>query len=72
MMKQRNMFEIKEQQKTSGKVLNKMDVSDLPDKIFKILVIKMLTEVRRTMHEQSENFNKDRQYQTEITVLKDT
>lgn len=34
----------------------------LPDKEFKIMVIKMLTEDRRTMQEQSENFNKNRKY----------
>ena len=47
------------------------EVSDLPE--FKILVIKMLTEIRRTTHEQSENFNKEteniRKYRMEITKL---
>lgn len=32
-----------------------METSDLPDKKFKIMVIKILTEVRRTMYDQSEN-----------------
>ena len=36
-----------------------MEVSDLSDKEFKIMVIKILTKVRRTMNEQSENFNKE-------------
>ena len=36
-----------------------MEISDLPDKEFKTMVIKMLPVVRRTMHEQSENFNKE-------------
>lgn len=35
-----------------------MKISDLPDKEFKIIVIKMLTEVWRTMHKQSETFRK--------------
>lgn len=35
-----------------------MEVSDLSDKEFKIMVIKMLTEDKRTMHE-SENVSKD-------------
>lgn len=38
------------------------------------MVIKMLTKVRKTMHEQSDNFDKDieniRKCQTEITWLK--
>lgn len=29
-----------------------MDIGNLPDKEFKIMVTKVLTEVRRTMHEQ--------------------
>lgn len=37
--------------------LNEMEVSYLPDEGFKIMVIKMLTTVRRTKYEQSENFN---------------
>ena len=35
-----------------------MEMSDLPDKEFKIIVIKMLTEVWITIHKQSENFRK--------------
>ena len=34
-------------------------MSDLPNREFKTAVIKMLPEVRREMHEQSEDFNKD-------------
>ena len=37
-----------------------MEISDLPDKELKIMVIKMHTKVRRTMYEQSENFNKEK------------
>ena len=29
-----------------------MEIGNLPDKEFKIMVMKVLTEVRRTMHEQ--------------------
>ena len=35
-----------------------MEISDLPDKEFKVIVIKMLTQLRRRMDELSENFNK--------------
>ena len=37
-----------------------MDINYLLDKEFKIMVIKMLTEVRRAMHEQSKGFNRVR------------
>lgn len=39
--------------------LKEMDINYLADKEFKIIVIKMITEVRRTMHEHSDNFNKN-------------
>lgn len=51
-----------------------MEISDLPDKQFKIMVIKMFVEVKRTIHEQRSNFNTDIEntgkYHTEITELK--
>lgn len=37
-----------------------MKISDSPGREFKITVIKILTEVRRGMHEQSRNFNKEK------------
>lgn len=56
------MFQTKEQDKAPEKYLNEMEVRDLPDKEFKIPVIRMLTEVRTAMHEKSKNFNRDRKY----------
>ena len=74
--KQRNIFQMKEHSITSGKDLNETEISDLPDKAFKIMVMNMLTEVRRTIIEQSGDFNKEieniRKYQREIKELKST
>ena len=39
------------------KTLNELEISDLPDKEFKIIVISMLIKLRR-MNEHSENFKK--------------
>lgn len=54
--------------------LHEIEISDLPQREFKIMAIKMSTEVRRIMHEQIKNFNKKVEsiikYQTEITDLK--
>lgn len=55
--KQKKTFHMKEQDKASEKDLN--EISDLPDKEFKLAIIKMLTKVRRKIHEESENFNKE-------------
>lgn len=48
---------MKEQDKTPKNFLNEMEVSNLSDKEFKIMVIEMLKFWRR-MDDHSENFNK--------------
>ena len=53
------MFQKKEQDKTSEKELNKTKISNLPDKEFKVMVIKILTELRKGMEEHSENFHQE-------------
>ena len=45
------MSQMKEQNKTPGKELNKMETSNLPDAEFKTLVIRMFNDL-------SKNFNK--------------
>lgn len=57
--------------KKPTKNLNEMEISDLPDKEFKTMVIKMLSEIR-TIHEQTENFNKEVEnikYKTKIVEM---
>ena len=53
-----------------------MDIHNLPDRDFKIMFIKILTKVKRAMHEQSENFNKEiiyiKKHQIKVTELKKT
>ena len=36
-----------------------MEISNLLDKEFKLIIIKMLTKLRGRMHAHNENFNKD-------------
>ena len=73
MKKQGNMFQTKEQDKSSETDLKEMDISDLHNKEFNITIIRMLTEVSGAIHEQSENFNKEieniKKYQTVCTSL---
>lgn len=52
------MSKMKEQDKISEKELNTMEISNLPNIEFKVMVIRMLTELRRRMVEHSESFNK--------------
>jgi len=49
-------------ERTSEKNLNEMEISNLPNKEFKVLVIKMSTELKRRMHKHNENFNRDEKY----------
>lgn len=70
------MFQSKEQDKTPDTDLNEMEICDLPNREFKIMVINMLAKLRGIMHEQRENFNKEeeniRKYKTDIIELKNT
>ena len=59
MRTQRNMSQMKEQNKTPEKELNKMETSNLLDAEWKTLVIRMLSELRGRVDELSENFNKE-------------
>lgn len=36
-----------------------MEISNLPDKGFKVMIIGMLTELKRSMDERRENFKKN-------------
>lgn len=42
--------------------LTETEVSGLPNKKFKITVIRILIELRGIVHEKSENFNRERKY----------
>lgn len=71
--KKGNTFQIKEQDKSLDAKNKDMELHDLPNKEFKRTVIKIFTEVRGAKYEQTENFNKEKnykKYQTEIIVLK--
>lgn len=47
------MFQTKEQGKSPETNLSETEISDLADKEFKITVMKMLTKVKRSKHEQN-------------------
>ena len=59
MKQQKNMFQMKEQDKTPEEDLSEEYLSNLPDKEFKLMFIKMLNELRRRVDEHSEKFNKE-------------
>ena len=62
MGRQRNIFQMKKQNKTPEKELNKMETRNLLDADFKTLIIRMFND-------RSENINSIKKYQSE---MKDT
>ena len=75
--RQKNVLQIKKQDKSPEKDLNRMKTNNLPNKELKVIAIKMLTKLKRRIGKHSENVNKDveniRKYQSKaITELKNT
>lgn len=64
------MFQMIEQDKTSEKDLNETEISNLPNKEFKVMAIKTLKKLERRIDEHSKNFNKEiediRRHDTEL------
>lgn len=56
------MFQRKNKKNTSGEDINEMEGNNLPNKEFEVMVIKMLTVLRRKMDEHSEILNKETKY----------
>ena len=55
MKRQRNYSQLKEQEKTPGKINNETETNNLPDKWVKALGIKMLTELGNTVNTLARN-----------------
>ena len=71
MKRQKNMFQMKKQDKTPEK-LSKMKISNRLDKELKVMIIKMLTKLGRRMDEHNENFNRVRKYKEQPNKLRNT
>ena len=84
MKRQRAMSHMKEQDKTPEKQLNEVQIGNLPEKEFRIMIVKMIQDLRKRMEakieKMQEMFNKDleelKNKQTElnntITKMKNT
>ena len=59
MRRRRNMYQMKEQDKTPEQERNKMETSFLPDTEFKTLAIKMLNELSKNFNKEIENIKKE-------------
>ena len=62
MKMQRTMYQMKKQKKTQQKQLNEVEIWNLPEKEFRILIVKMIQDLGKRMEAQIEKmqemFNK--------------
>ena len=63
MKRQRAMYQMKEEDKTPEKQLNEMEIGNLPEKEFRIMIVKMIQDLGKRMEakikKMKEMFNKD-------------
>ena len=63
MKRQRAMYQMKEQDKTPEEQLNEVEIGNLPEKEFRIVIVKMIQDLGKTMEakieKMQEMFNKD-------------
>ena len=63
MKRQRAMYKMKEQDKTPEKQLNETEIGNLPEKEFRIMIVKIIQDLGKSMEakieEMQEMFNKD-------------
>ena len=55
------MYQMKEQEKTPEKQLSEVEIGNLPEKEFRIMIVKMIQNIGNRMEKIQETFNKDLQ-----------
>ena len=55
---QRNRFQMKEKEKTLEEELRDVEIGNLPEKEFRVMIIKMVKELSRRMNSQTEKNRK--------------
>ena len=58
MRQQRNRFQMKEKEKTLEEELRDVEIGNLPEKEFRVMIIKMVKELSRRMNSQTEKNRK--------------
>ena len=59
MKKQRNTTQMKEQSKNTEVQINEEKIGKLPEKEFRIMIVKMIKILENKMEKRQESFNKD-------------
>ena len=58
MKRQRAMYQMKEQDETPEKELNEVELGNLPEKEFRILIVKMIQDLGKRMEAKIEKMQK--------------
>ena len=71
------MYQMKEKDKTPGKQLNEVEIGNLPEKEFRIMIVKMIQDLGKWMEakieKMQEMFNKDlEEWKNKQTEMKNT
>ena len=59
MKKQKVMFQMKGQNKTPEKILNEMKIGNVSEKEFRILIVKMIQDLKNRTERMQERLNRD-------------
>ena len=59
MKKQKVMSQMKGQDKSPEKILNEVEIGNVSEKEFRILIVKMIQDLRNRTERMQERFNKD-------------
>ena len=68
MKKQKVMSQMKGQDKTPEKQLNEVGLSNLPEKEFRIMIVKMIQDLRKRMEKMQEMFAKELKNKERCTI----
>ena len=73
MKRQKAMYQMKEQDKTPEKQLNEVEIGNLPEKEFRVMIVKMIQNLGNRMEKIQEIFNKDlEELKSKQTVMNNT
>ena len=61
--RQRTLFQMKGQDKTPEKQINEVEIGNLPEKEFRIIIVKMIQDLRKRMKKMQEMFTKNLEQQ---------
>ena len=70
MRKQRNLSQMKEQNKVTARDLNEIDINNMPDREFKVIIIRVLPGLEKRVKSMSETHN--REIRNDVAETKDS